>query len=134
MKFSPKTFLCDVAALACLFLSPSIINGQVSECPKLSISGPDTVMPYGNLLVSAKIDPEPPTAAVNWLIVKENFYTKAIEVEDFERRRELSIPVWNSNDNGSITIVSTASFPSGCKARTAHRILCDGESRIACDA
>lgn len=122
MMFSLKKFLCNLAASVCVLFLPLITNGQVSGCPKLSISGPDTVMPYGKFQVSAKIDPEQLTRDVNWLIIKENYHTKLIEIKEFEKRDELSIPVWDSNDDGLITLVSTVTFSPACEVKTAHRV------------
>ena len=122
MKIFLQYILYQAVIAIGILLSPASLNAQHSECPKLLLAAPDSVMPHRTIDVFSKIDPESVAQPVNWLVVKENDRLKTIEVETIEKQKEITIPIWDSNDSGRITVIAIASFSSRCQAKTVHRV------------
>ncbi|MBX3267927.1 MAG: hypothetical protein KF831_14610 [Acidobacteria bacterium] len=99
-----------------LVLATFPVFGQNVEekCDEIELIAPERSFPWNQVSIKAVVSKAPVKG--DWLIVKENFQTKATKIEKIRNTESVDLIAWQSNDSGSITAIITVPPTKQCRA------------------
>jgi len=117
LQRSEKLTLMKISSIIVFLIAiVSISSAQTTatRCPELKVFAPDHVYPGHLIRISAETLMKEP-AKSNWLVVKENFESKKVDIERFSDVQSLEIQTWTTHENGSITAIASLGLSPQCE-------------------